>query len=112
MTPPVEQDMIFLSPFLLILGLLQLVAAHNDLRGVSLTGRYRRLGYLTGGILFLGGAILLPATPWVLIVVLPAGALALVSLVALGSLVASRLLSRVRRRYSCLGSQIGAPETT
>ena len=83
--------MIFLSPLLLILGLLQMVAAHNDFRGMSLTGHFRRLGYLVGGILFLGGAILLPATPWVLIAVLPAGALALVSLVAVGSLVERNL---------------------
>ena len=78
--------MIFLAPFLLILGLLQLLAAHKDLRGVSLTGRYRGLGYLLGGVLFVGGAILLPATLWVLFLLLPASVLALGCLIIVGSL--------------------------
>jgi pimeloyl-ACP methyl ester carboxylesterase len=83
--------MIFLAPFLLILGLLQLLASHTGLYGVSLTGPYRWLGYLVGGIFFLGGALLLPGTFWPLILVLPASALALVCLVAIGSLAGRNL---------------------
>jgi len=79
--------MIFLSPFLLILGLLQLFATHKGLRGLSLTGRRRRLGFLAGSALFLGGAFLLPGTFWVLIIVLPAGVLAWVCLLLAGSLI-------------------------
>ena len=79
--------MALLAPFLLILGLLQLRASYKGLRGASLTGRYRWLGFLVGGILFLGGAFLLSGTVWALILVLPASVLALVCLVAVGSLV-------------------------
>jgi pimeloyl-ACP methyl ester carboxylesterase len=83
--------MIFLAPFLLILGLLQLVASYKGLPGASLTGRFRWLGYLLGGILFVGGAFLLPGTFWVLILVLPASLLALGFLVAAGSLAGRNL---------------------
>jgi len=79
--------MIFLAPFLLILGLLQLVASHKSLRGVSLTGRYRWLGYLVGGALFVGGVLLLPGTAWVFFMVLPASTLAIGCLIIVGSLV-------------------------
>jgi pimeloyl-ACP methyl ester carboxylesterase len=79
--------MALLAPFLLILGLLQLFASYKGLRGASLTGRYRWLGFLVGGILFLGGAFLLSGTVWALILVLPASVLALACLVAVGSLV-------------------------
>jgi pimeloyl-ACP methyl ester carboxylesterase len=78
--------MIFLSPFLLILGLMQLAAARLDLSGASLTGRWRWLGHLAGVALFLAGASLLPGTFWVFVMVLPTGVLALVCLVAMGSL--------------------------
>jgi pimeloyl-ACP methyl ester carboxylesterase len=83
--------MVFLAPFVLILGLLQLLASYKGLRGVSLTGRYRRLGYLAGAILLLGGAFLLPGTFWSLVLVIPASVLALVCLVAVGSLVGQDL---------------------
>jgi pimeloyl-ACP methyl ester carboxylesterase len=89
--PLIKIGMIFLSPFLLILGLLQLVAAQKDLCGVSLTGPFRRSGHLVGGILILAGAFLFPATIWVVIMVLPAGVLALVSIVAIGSLAGRNL---------------------
>jgi pimeloyl-ACP methyl ester carboxylesterase len=79
--------MALLAPFLLILGLLQLLASYKGLRGASLTGRYRWLGYPVGGILFLGGAFLLSGTAWAFVFVLPASVLALVCLVAVGSLV-------------------------
>ncbi len=83
--------MIFLSPFLLMLGLMQWVAAHMDLRGASLTGRWRWLGYLIGSALFTGGAYLLPGTLLVFAMILPAGVLALVSLLAVGSLAGRHL---------------------
>jgi pimeloyl-ACP methyl ester carboxylesterase len=79
--------MALLAPFLLILGLLQLLASYKGLRGASLTGRYRCLGFLVGAILFLGGAFLVSDTVWALVFVLPASVLALVCLVAVGSLV-------------------------
>lgn len=78
--------MILLSPFLSILGLMQLAAAHMDLRGLSLTGRWRWQGYLVGVALFLAGAYLLPGTPLVLAMILPASALALAGLSTIGSL--------------------------
>ena len=83
--------MIFLSPLLLTLGLIQLVAAHMDLRGVSLTGRWRGPGYLAGGVLFAGGVLLLPRSFLALVMVLPAGLLAMVCLLAIGSLAGRRL---------------------
>jgi pimeloyl-ACP methyl ester carboxylesterase len=79
--------MALLAPFLLILGLLQLLASYKGLSGASLTGSYRWLGFLVGGILFLGGVFLLSGTFWALILVFPASLLALVCLVAVGSLV-------------------------
>jgi len=79
--------MVLLAPFLLILGLLQLAASYEGLSATSLTGRHRWLGYLVGSILFVGGALLLPGNWWALILILPASLLALVSLVAAGSLV-------------------------
>jgi pimeloyl-ACP methyl ester carboxylesterase len=78
--------LIFLSPFLLFLGLLQLWVAYRKLSGVSLTGRWRRLGYLMGIVVLAAGGWLLPATAWVLVTTLPAGLLALATLVAVGSL--------------------------
>jgi pimeloyl-ACP methyl ester carboxylesterase len=92
--------MALLAPFLLILGLLQLLASYQGLRGASLTGRYRWLGFLVGGILFLGGAFLVSGTVWALIFVLPASVLALVCLVAVGSLVGRDLDSG---RFLCPG---------
>lgn len=83
----VRNEVIFLAPFLLILGLMQFFAAYQALRGVSLTGHYRRLGYGVGGILFVAGAILLPVTFWVLLSVIPVSVLALVCLMTVGSLV-------------------------
>jgi pimeloyl-ACP methyl ester carboxylesterase len=83
--------MALLAPFLLVLGLLQLLASCKGLRGASLTGPYRWLGYLVGGILFLVGAFLLPGTFWSLILVLPASLLALVCLAAVGSLAGRNL---------------------
>jgi pimeloyl-ACP methyl ester carboxylesterase len=82
---------IFLAPFLLILGLLQLFAAYQALRGVSLSGRYRWLGYLAGGALFVGGALLLPGSVWVFLMVLPASVLALGCLISVGSLLGRHL---------------------
>jgi pimeloyl-ACP methyl ester carboxylesterase len=83
--------MTFLSTFLLILGLMQLAAARMDLRGISLTGRWRGLGYLVGGVLFIGGAFLLPGTAVVFIWVLPSSALALICLISAGSLLGRHL---------------------
>jgi pimeloyl-ACP methyl ester carboxylesterase len=83
--------MLFLSPFLLILGLMQLAASRLGLCGLSLTGRRRRLGYLVGAVLFVAGVWLLPATPWVFAALLPAGGLALAVLVSLGSLAGREL---------------------
>lgn len=83
--------MIFLSPFLLALGLMQFVAAHLELQGASLTGRWQWPGYLVGGALFVGGAYLLPGTPLVFAMVLPASLAALVSLLAIGSLAGRHL---------------------
>jgi pimeloyl-ACP methyl ester carboxylesterase len=77
---------IFLSPFLLILGLAQLFSAYRGLSGLSLAGKHRRTGYLVGAALVALGAWWLPPTPWTLAVALPAGAAALVVLAALGSL--------------------------
>ena len=79
--------MIFLALFLLILGLLQFFAAYQALRGVSLTAHYRWLGYLVAGALFVAGAILLPATFWVLFLIIPVSVLALVCLIVVGSLI-------------------------
>ena len=78
--------MIFLSPFLLVLGLLQLWAAYRRLSGLSLTGRWHRAGYLVGIVLLAAGVWLLPTTVWVLATTLPASLLALAALVAIGSL--------------------------
>jgi pimeloyl-ACP methyl ester carboxylesterase len=78
--------MIFVSPLLLVLGLVQLLAAHKRLRGLSLTGGHRRVGYLTGVALAAVGAFLMPGTLWVLAMVLPATALALVTQAVVGSL--------------------------
>jgi pimeloyl-ACP methyl ester carboxylesterase len=83
--------MTLLAPFLLVLGLFQLLASYKGLSGVSLTGRYRWLGLLVGGLLFLGGAFLLSGTFWDLILVFPASALALAFLAAVGSLVGREL---------------------
>jgi pimeloyl-ACP methyl ester carboxylesterase len=83
--------MIFLAPLLLILGLMQLAAARMDLRGVSLTGSRRWLGYLVGVALFAVGAYLLPSTRLVFAMILPASALALVSLLTVGSLAGRHL---------------------
>jgi pimeloyl-ACP methyl ester carboxylesterase len=77
--------MIFLSLFLLILGLLQLAVAHARLRGMSLTGSRRWPGYLAGIVLFISGAYLMPATPLTLPMLLPAGLLALAGLLVFGS---------------------------
>ena len=77
--------MIFLSPFLLILGLMQLVAAHLDLRGASLTGSRRWPGYLVAGALLVAGVLTMPRTPWDLAALLPAGLLALICLVGIGA---------------------------
>jgi pimeloyl-ACP methyl ester carboxylesterase len=82
---------ILLSPFLLVLGLMQMLATRMELRGVSLTGHRRWLGYLVGGLLFLGGASALPGTFWVFVLMLPASLLALVCLLAVSSLVGRRL---------------------
>ena len=83
--------MVFLSTFMLILGLLQLVVARTNLRGLSLAGHRRRLGYLTGTALLVGGTLLLPGTPWVFFLVLPASALALACLATVGSLTGRHL---------------------
>jgi pimeloyl-ACP methyl ester carboxylesterase len=83
--------MIFLAPWLLTLGLMQLIAAFMDLRGVSLTGSRRWLGYLVGVALFAAGAYLLPPTPLVFGMILPASALALASLLAVSSLIGRHL---------------------
>ncbi len=77
--------MVFLSTFMLVLGLVQLVAARTDLRGLSLTGRRRRLGYLTGTALLVGGTFLLPGTLWVFFWAIPASASALACLATVGS---------------------------
>jgi pimeloyl-ACP methyl ester carboxylesterase len=80
-----------LSPFLLLLGLLQLWVAYRKLSGVSLTGPRRRLGYLVGIVVLAAGGCLMPATAWVLVTTVPAGLLALATLVAVGSLSGRRL---------------------
>jgi pimeloyl-ACP methyl ester carboxylesterase len=86
-----DDGMTFLSTFLLILGLMQLAAAHTDLRGMSLTGRRRGLGYLVGGVLVIVGIFLLPDTVVVFIWVLPSSALAFVCLISAGSLLGRQL---------------------
>jgi len=78
--------MLFLSPFLLISGLMQVIAASQGLRGMSLTGHRRKLGYLVGIILFVAGVFLLPSNAWVFAMVLPAAALGLLCLLAAGAL--------------------------
>ncbi|GAB4530543.1 MAG: hypothetical protein Kow0063_08780 [Anaerolineae bacterium] len=78
--------MIFFAPFLLVLGLLQLLVSYKGWHGVSLSGPYRKLGYLAGAALCLGSAFLLPPTFWAIILVLPASALALACLAIVGSL--------------------------
>jgi pimeloyl-ACP methyl ester carboxylesterase len=83
--------MSFLAPLLLILGLMQLAAACMDLRGVSLAGSRRWLGYLVGVALFAVGAYLLPSTRLVFVMILPASALALASLLTVGSLAGRHL---------------------
>lgn len=77
--------MLFISPFLLILGLIQLVTVHKRWYGVSLTGHWRWPGYLIGGALFLSGAFLLPDTPLVLAMVLPAAMLGMAGASIIGS---------------------------
>lgn len=77
--------MVFLSPFLLMLGLMQLVAAHLDLRGVSLTGSWRWLGYIVAVALLVAGLWAAPRTLWDFAALLPAGLLALICLVGVGS---------------------------
>jgi pimeloyl-ACP methyl ester carboxylesterase len=77
--------MVFLSPFLLMLGLMQLVAAHLDLRGVSLTGSRRWMGYLVAGALVIAGVLTAPRSFWDFAALLPAGPLALICLVGIGS---------------------------
>jgi pimeloyl-ACP methyl ester carboxylesterase len=83
--------MTFLAPSLLILGLMQLAAACMDLRGVSLTGSRRWLGYLVSVALFATGVYLLPTTLLVFVMILPASALALTSLLTVGSLAGRHL---------------------
>jgi len=83
--------MLFFSPFLLMLGLMQWMAAHMDLRGASLTGGYRQLGYLVGAALFTAGAFLMPANPLVFAMVLPAEVAALLCLAGVGSLMGRHL---------------------
>ena len=83
--------MVFLSPFLLILGLVQLAAARTNLRGLSLTGGRRGLGYLAGAALLVGGMLLLPGTLWVLFFAIPASALALACLATVGSITGRHL---------------------
>jgi pimeloyl-ACP methyl ester carboxylesterase len=80
------QPMLFLSPFLVALGLLQLWAAYRKLSGLSLTGRRHRTGCLLGVALLAAGVWLLPTTAWVLATTAPASLLALAVLVAIGSL--------------------------
>jgi pimeloyl-ACP methyl ester carboxylesterase len=77
--------MVFLSPFSLILGLMQLVAAHLDLRGVSLTGSRRWLGYMVAGALVVAGVWTAPRTLWNFAALLPASLLALLCLAGVGS---------------------------
>jgi alpha-beta hydrolase superfamily lysophospholipase len=77
--------MVFLSPFLLMLGLMQLVAAHLDLRGASLTGSWRWPGYLVGGTLMVAGGLAAPRNLWEFATLLPASLLALICLVGIGS---------------------------
>jgi pimeloyl-ACP methyl ester carboxylesterase len=77
--------MVFLSPFLLILGLMQLVSAHFGLRGASLTGSWRWSGYLVAGALVVAGAWAAPRSLWVFAALLPASLLALVCLAGIGS---------------------------
>ena len=77
--------MVFLSPFLLMLGLMQLVAAHLGLRGVSLTGSGRWPGYLVACALVVTGIVAAPHTLWIFAALLPASLLALICLVGIGS---------------------------
>ncbi len=77
--------MVFLSPFLLMLGLMQLVAAHFNLRGVSLTGSRRWPGYLVAIVLVVSGLLAAPRTLWVFAALLPTSLLALICLVGVGS---------------------------
>jgi pimeloyl-ACP methyl ester carboxylesterase len=77
--------MVFLSPFLLMLGLMQLVTAHLGLRGVSLTGNWRWPGYLVGGALVAAGILAAPRTLWIFAALVPASLLALICLVGIGS---------------------------
>ncbi len=77
--------MVFLSPFLLVLGLMQLVAAHLGLRGVSLTGSWRWPGYLVAVALVAAGVWAMPRSLWVFVTLLPASRLALICLVGIGS---------------------------
>ncbi len=74
--------------FLITLGLGQLGAIWWGLRGASLTGPYRRLGYGVGMGLLLGGITLLPATPYVLLWVPVAALLSLLVLLLGGAYIA------------------------
>jgi pimeloyl-ACP methyl ester carboxylesterase len=83
--------MLFLSPFLLTLGLMQLFSARLNLRGVSLTGGWHWLGYLLGMAMFFAGGYLLPNTLWILVTLLPASAVAFLCLLGIGSLLGRNL---------------------
>ncbi len=71
--------------FLITLGLGQLSAAHWRLRGISLVGANPWMGYAVGGGLLVGGALMLPSTPYVLLLAPLAGLLAVPVLLLGGS---------------------------
>lgn len=74
-----------LSVFLITLGIGQLLSTGWGLRGASLAGPNRRMGYLLGLALLAGGGVLLPQTAWVLLWTPLAGLLALALLLWGGS---------------------------
>jgi len=53
--------------FLMMLGLGQLAATHWQWRGLSLVGGNKWVGYGTGAVLLVGGALMLPASFYVLL---------------------------------------------